>query len=760
MKGLLIVVPLLVALFAGLVAMDILPAPWADDSAPSGPEGPGSLLTGTEGEEGEGTVLHGSGEVRERSMPEAPPDPLEGVPAVVEGSRLGGASITGRVVTAKGGVPVDGAEVRLVRPDSIFHYLRAEPKGRFDTLVARSDADGRFAFRSLVPSGGYVVRVKRAPHATASTRTLDLRGGERVDVGVIEMHAGGSIAGRVIDADGSPVANVRVAAGWAVVNQLGVALADPDTMPEIERETVTAEDGTYRLEGLEPGAKTITVKAPSGASEMLRRITVVRDQVAEAEDIQLAGEGVIAGQIVWSSGDPIQGARVFGGPDQTSALRTMDTGADGRFELRNLPEGMQVIGVLVPGSPVHLEMGVELGRTDVRIEFPEQGSLRVVVKRASDGEPVASYSLATERTDLAGFQAQFIDQIVRRAIGPIQVDAENGSYLLRGIGPGAYAVTVEAPGFPAMRQAQITVAAGGAPSEVEILLPEGNALSGTVTLPDGTPAASARIFAVLGGALEAVEATEMAEVFEDEEPQAAAAADGTFRIPTSAPGTYDLVVLLDGRLPAHHQNVDLSEGDVEGIEIEMPPSATVRGLILGEGARPAAGERWYVLYPDGTLVRGESGEDGRFERTGLPAGNCLVRFLSMRDARRYGEVVTARDEEAREAAYNDLLADGGEVRLVDGGEIHTTLNVPRRVLVRATLRFAEDAARHIPGVWIAVPGVGIGNWIEFDEHGQFEQHIEAGTYDLWLPNLEGNWQARTIEIPDAASYNLDLTPGD
>lgn len=685
----------------------------------------------------------------------APDEPA--IPSRVKGSTRGGAQISGRVVFQDGQIPVEGATVVLRRVDSLFYYLKAEVNGRFDVLTARSDAEGRFSFYDITPADRYVVRAHAEGTAAASSPTLDLRGAEHVALeDDLALGRGGSFTGRVVDLEGKPIAGVRIVAGWAIKNTLGVVLSDPDTLPEIERETKTDAKGGFVLEALEPGEKTLIAAVPGGPTRLVHPRTAVENEVSDLGEVRMPRDQVLAGQVVWADGSPVVGAHVYAGiPNK--AMHAEQTDAEGRFRVHYVPDGRLAVGVLVPGLPVQVQFGLEPGRDDLLFKLPPAGGLAGRVTREADGAPVADFKMQIEALDVKDMQMRFVEKIMNKALGPTRFRDEQGRYAFERVAAGRYRVTVEAPGFPKIVRDDVEVGAGGA-TEIDIELPEGNGLAGRVVHADGSPAAETRIYLFdAKGPLENVSALGLAAFLEDREPDTFSRGDGSFRIEATASGTYDIAFLRAGFLGAIERGVDLTNDDVEDLRIELPASGSVRGRLVMPTGGPAVGEQYYVLFPSGQFRAGEVDEDGRFEEEGLPVGHCLVRWVSFRDVARYLAVIRANDPDEQKKLYKELTQEGGEVFLTDGATEERTITLPRRVLVRGTVLIGGAPARHSAGgFYIQHIGGGPGVMVKWNESGTYSREIEAGRYRLWCPSSTGSWEMEEVEIPDQRSFTLDV----
>ncbi|MDJ0973856.1 MAG: carboxypeptidase regulatory-like domain-containing protein [Planctomycetota bacterium] len=742
-----------VVLVGGLDALGVLPLGLFGERTPDGAGDDPLTIESGDGDEA-GLEGRGTAKVEEDANGDTPLEVETIVPAEVRGTTRNGASVRGRVVIASTRKPVSGVTVELRRPDSLFHYMRAKPKGRFDLLTAKTGRDGRFAFLDVTPNKGYVVRCRFESYAHVSSFKLDLRGGEREDLGDLELGPAGEVATRVLDAEGNPVAGVRVAVTWMVDNNLSVILADPDTLPEIEAEGETDAEGRVTIEGLEPGDKTLIASAPTGAAEVIRKFGVQEGETTELPDIKLAGNGVIAGMVVFDDDTPVPGARVFAGPSTNATMRTVETGADGAFRIEWLPDGKHVVGVLVPGLPVKILMNNPVGREDMRVVFPKPGSLSGVVVNATTGAAVPRFGIVVEKKNVTDFQEQMVSAMIRQVVGPRGFEDAEGKFTYEPLAVGTYKITVSAPGYPDVIQEPVTVTAGDGGAPIRVEMPQGHTARGSVTTKAGDPLARARIYVLRQQLHETQKGRRLLEVVEDLQPDARTRTDGTFELPPQAPGKITIVATHELGLPAVVKGIDVTAADVDDVEIVLEPSGRVTGQLLTDGGRPAKRQQVYVLYPDGTVFR-EWIEDGRFDFDMLPVGHCVVRWLSVRDVRRYKDVITSPEPEGKREAYDELREDGGEHYIGAGQEVKVTIRLPARVRFRGQLR-VDAAPATQGGIWITIPEGAWGHWAEVDESGWFEAEVESGKYTIWAPNAKGEWSSDEIEVPDQQTYTKDF----
>ena len=749
-----------VVLVALLGVLDIIPLGLSGGGS-GGAEGETADLLGADGEQTDAARLAGRGikaAQPEKAGLEAAPENL--IAAEVRGATPGGGVVRGRIVQGKGGIPLGGVKVTLTRPDSIITYLRAPSNGRFDELEARSGPDGRFAFLDVTPSRGYVARAFHANFAVASSeKGLDLRGRETIDVGDIQMGPGGTLTGRVLDHERNAVAGARVAVTWHINNPLGIVLSDPETAPELEREGLTDQEGRFTIEKLEATEKTMLIAASSGAAHVVEKVGVTAGESFALPDIVLPGPGFLAGKVVWKDETPIAGARVFGAPGRSNTVRPTETDSEGRFRIDWLPEsGHYSVGVLVPGLPPHIESGLKLNRDDVRIELPLPGMLKGVVVRQNSAVPVQRFSIHVDAAKPdPDVMKRFIAVQVRRGLGPTPFESASGAFSFPRVQAGSYKLKLESSGFPTVTVPEVVITSGET-TEVRIEIPDGHIARGIVRRANGAPVGEARVYVLPSGTVkQRITPVQLSGLLSDREPEAASRGDGSFELPPQTPGRYDVIAATGDSLPGIARGVDLKAGDVGDVRIDLPPSGSVVGLVLGEGGSPAGGEEVYVLYPNGVVRTEFADEKGRFKIGGLPVGRCLVRWVSLKDAGTYMQFIRGKDEQEKEVAYDELRQNGGEQVVSDGVTTEVSVRLPARVKVSGQFRMnGVPPPKDKRTFYVTIEGGGRWVRVTVDEHGDFETRLQAGRYIVYAEHSDGNYKAQEIEIPDQSICTLSV----
>jgi len=358
-----------------------------------------------------------------------------------------GAQATGRIegtiTDSIHGAPLVNANVLAVRIEpepSVSSGASTDARGRYhiDSLAA-----GRYMVEfasplldsleiTLPPREASVVqgRVTRIDFALPSGQTLRLAAcpGVALDQGT------GAVVGRLSDADtDQPLAGAKIVVAWRDLT------VDRKTMtPSIgERTGVVTSDslGRYRLCGVPTGdwlviqvqangrsGSAIRLQVPDSAGVVVRHLSLstsstrpIADStnVAGADTVPpppLTGTAAVSGVIRGVGGLPLSGAQVR----VVGARGTTLSDDRGRFELRDLPAGTQVlevrrIGYLLAQQPVELRAGRPVLQ-DVRLQrIVTLDSLRVLAQRSR-------YPEFERRRRMNGFGTFFTaDEVAQRA---------------------------------------------------------------------------------------------------------------------------------------------------------------------------------------------------------------------------------------------------------------------------------------------------------------------------------------------------------
>lgn len=409
-------------------------------------------------------------------------------------------------VRSASGAPIAGV--------AVFHQhtLAADPEPHGGTVT--TDAEGMFALPVEAEDEEPFLLVFSAPgHATMSRWVVPQEFGTRLDVTLPDA---GRIAGKVLAADGTPLAGARVgAAGAKMPPYLN---HEPDWMMAAAEVTRTAADGTFVLDAQPLGED---VHIPASAPGFGVSVEgPVRVGSGDPVTITLHPEtGARIGALFHEDGRrTLRNARMFfhcldpeWRPEFRKHQRFMwivegQTDAFAQFDVRGLPSEMdRRLLVQVPEPDGVAWYGLDLQRHQL---YP--GELRV--KELAEGEGVsfagkleallprdsapASGTLGSIRgvlRDEAGVPVAGGVVKVRGRHFPYTLSDSQGAFELKGLLLGTH--MLHAAGGPhaprigiAPEDAQpVAVPAGTVAAEVTLVLREYPSISGVVTDPEGNP---------------------------------------------------------------------------------------------------------------------------------------------------------------------------------------------------------------------------------------------------------------------------------
>ena len=315
--------------------------------------------------------------------------------------------IRGRIVSAETGQPLARARVTL---------LSAVTPGR-PLMTTSTNSQGNYDLRD-VPPGSYFVAAARSGYlelqygqrrARERGLSVEVKQGESIGRIDIALARGGVVAGHVVDENGEPYAGVMITV-WQMRYQQGRRVPFPSGT---ER---TDDLGAYRIPGLQPGTYTVSGLStetwrneksetlgyastyyPGATIDQAQPITIEPGQQRTTLDFALvaARTSRLRGRVTRPTGEPVSGESVTLAPSirgtgltfVTGAPISTRTGADGSFELRDVPPGTYALRGNVGRNETHsIPVDVE-GDIDNLLLVPRSGSTVTGVVVTDTGEP-------------------------------------------------------------------------------------------------------------------------------------------------------------------------------------------------------------------------------------------------------------------------------------------------------------------------------------------------------------------------------------
>jgi hypothetical protein len=316
-----------------------------------------------------------------------------------------------------------------------------------DAKSTTTDGDGGYRI-GLDRPGTYRVTVPGGGDGWMAVRSLRVEVPDEPEVRRdLVLDSGGGIAGTVHDTNGEPVRGAFVLArpegtdGAASMRDAGHA--------------VTAADGGYAIEGVEPGTYRVIASATGFVTGERGSLAVTEDEHVAA-DFRLERGAKLRGKVVDPQGNPVAGALLFAGTPGSAAPLGGPTSSDvnGDFQLTAPPAAAVDLAVMAAGWAPALVRNVTASDepgSELRIEVSSGGRL-LVRATSAEREPVAGVEVRLEP-----LEAQFLP--FRNLAGQApQPTAADGRVVLTLLPPGGYRVV--AAGSRSFQPVEVSVQEG------------------------------------------------------------------------------------------------------------------------------------------------------------------------------------------------------------------------------------------------------------------------------------------------------------
>jgi len=486
-------------------------------------------------------------------------------------------------------------------------------------------ADGRFVLSSAVFEGMRTIEVRlTAPARAKAVTDVPVTRGETSYVGDIELAPGGTISGRVLDADRRPVAGAWV--GGASEDEISSPYAMRRRMHQWslrERDSVvTGSDGTFTLTGVRAGTRRIWAGGDTYLATLSGPIEVragVESYGVELVLDKLAEEDVISGRVVAPDGTPLPDAQLRYSYDSGwsgSGSGTMSLERDGTFLLilthdtdysfsasdREDRWGGISIADVAPGT------------RDLELRLPENRYVSVVVVDRAGAR-------------VSEFQATTYDPKNAILFGLYDsADGAPGGARIR-VPAQAFHVKVEADGFDAGLAGPFS--ADAVPETIRVQLDALPGMRGNVTL-DGLPVAGAKVGAHLAVAVDQsfVHNGFPTRWQPSAEESTVTAEDGTFALTVRTAGRYVIRVESEGVAPFEIGPFTYDPAAGRGaLDAKLSTGGTIEGVVDVDAGRGPAGTIVGISRAVGHPVSQRVGPDGLYRFDHLTPGEWEVRRL-------------------------------------------------------------------------------------------------------------------------------------
>ncbi len=569
--------------------------------------------------------------------------------------------ITGRLVDHED-EPIEGMEVTFLEMNvsrflSDFNTSFGPPPRlpRLDIGRALTDADGRFRFAGAHAASWHGLGIDLGgERGTLRVVEQTLHPGESYDLGDVKLSPFVTFVGEVVDADGNPVAGARVRATNvpALVFEANVQYLQSDSsliiaeggvrnLVRLPREvmkwesklpfptTRTDAEGQFRLAGVPIGLITTVVDKPGYSSRIQGPTPSGRSGERSVGTLTLAPGRIARGRVVDVNQKPVKGAQVeVGAACQLGpvaiGVAAKPTDADGRFEVRGLPESGSYLAAARATRSDPWKIVGPIDDEEIVIVLEPRVPFVVFVRDVNEVPIEKAEILLREESPLSELPLAGLHNF-----GPppeVAQAAAPGEYHFDRLAAGKYELLVRAPGF--------------APATEEIRVTEDGAGRDVITLFGGIQVPLQVVDALtqepVEGAIVQAYGRRRDNVFD----RGRTDAEGRATL-----GPISFVEGVENRIWVEHpayagRDVEIG-GPGEEIQIPLVRGVDLNGVVHLAGSVPEK-SYWLVVtdlndeggdHPAREMPRFAltSREDGTFRLTNLPAGSLrwelFVQFL-------------------------------------------------------------------------------------------------------------------------------------
>ncbi|MGG4455611.1 carboxypeptidase regulatory-like domain-containing protein [Brevibacillus porteri] len=479
-------------------------------------------------------------------------------------------TVSGTISDAQTGEGIPNASIKVVTRSGIAIG---------ETLT---DVNGDYSLSLLGPET-YVLTAAAEGYA-GQTVGIGINAGATTTVDLQLEKLAGVLNGTVSDTGSNPLGNATV-------------IVLKGTIPVAQ--SITDSAGTFSFPHLAPGTYTVTASA-SGYSTVVLGATILPQEISSLAFVLQASPGSIAGQVVDSGNQPIQGATVIIRENTAAGavVATVLTDGNGQYVVPNLLPQAYVVIVSAPDKTTVITGAIvtSLTTTTVNVQLADlPGSISGSIFDATSGLPITGASIGVSVLNQAG-------AIVAHANSDL-----SGNYVITGLAPGVYTITARATNYETNSASATVLANTNTPVSLALFASPGE-IQGQV-LAAGTlqPIAGAQVNALdFNGSV-------VHSVYSDSQ--------GSFVITGLAQGQYVISALADG-FQSNHVGAIVLANTTTPVQLQLNQdfgfiSGTVAPVVLGTTIQ---------LFDINNLLRGTVVADGNgaFSFSGVAPGSYIL----------------------------------------------------------------------------------------------------------------------------------------
>lgn len=597
------------------------------------------------------------------------------------------------IVLGADGAPAAGAAVS-VRP-GLNSFLGQLTERQYRWLETVTDQNGLFDLPGVPAGQGYTVAASAAAIALEEVHGVDVRAGQVTEL-TIRGHQGATVAGRVVDLQGLPIAGASVAMVYLDISRV-LFSADGRAAP-----IATDAEGRFRLEHVAAGRVAFVAAAADHAPSNIEELAVVDGGVYDDLVLQLGEGATVRGKVVDDQKQPVADAlvelRPFERPDDPQFLKMMlkvrrvevRTATDGTFVAKGLTGERLVVQAQKPGYTTAVRFGVRLDEPDLVVEILRGVTVRGRVlagdqplerfrvdtrsnaipqpaAAAAGGDGAARDAAAEPEAERGGVQVRFGrrgergeprgtrqlaegETMMGRGMNGMgenwrEVQAADGVFELRGVPPGRVRVRVRADGYLEPANQEVDLQPGQTSDVLVFTLAAGEPVAGRVVDEAGLPVSDAQVTAYRqrdGGTgrgpfnvqIDPEDFDFLALSAATNRRSAISDSKGRFTVPALEAGRYRFTARHPDLAKSSTKDVEVVAGrPTPEVEIRLDAGGGVEGTVTGLAMRPLADALMVAFsIQAGTMRSSTTDKAGFYRIDGLPPGQYVV-FKSRLDER-------------------------------------------------------------------------------------------------------------------------------
>lgn len=247
------------------------------------------------------------------------------------------AKVCGMVIDAASGKPMPSFKVRMRIWTGEGSPTSPLNDGEYTEV---NSGNGEFCIEGVPPSD-FVVEAVAPGYAPTYSNHFTVNQSQPVNGVMIKLGRGGTISGRVVDAEGKPIARARVVTqdnNW-IDDEFQKVLGNQFPTNTTTVDVRTDEAGRFLCTNLNPDVYQIVVTAEGYMQTVRTGLRVTENGNVQIGDVQMGHGGTVRGTLYDASGKPISGGTIQLQSKETPTVLTTRTGADGKFTIQNCVPG-------------------------------------------------------------------------------------------------------------------------------------------------------------------------------------------------------------------------------------------------------------------------------------------------------------------------------------------------------------------------------------------------------------------------------------